>query len=236
MIPQGILGQFMVTEKTDIEEQHTMFLKATRFTADILLDVVNKYAIPQLVDFNWTRSVYPEVYAKRIGEQEDWRTQSFTLRNYVGAGIIVPDDDLENQIRDEMGLPPVNTATARLVRTPAQTNPQKIQPAPSEEPGPGHQTLPANMPGQPATPSEPPPAQPSQPEQIKGPIGLQPGQQQQSGAGVGAQHKQNANVPGPNVPPPKPPRVGLPRQTKPGTVAPSTGKGDSSGKGNRRGQ
>lgn len=236
MIPQGILGQFMATEKTDIEEQHTIFLKATRFSADIILDTVNKYAIPQLVDYNWIRSVYPQVYAKRIGEQEDWRTQSFTLRNYVGAGIIVPDDALENQIRDEMGLPPVDTATARLVRTPAQTNPQRIQPAPTEEAGPGHIIIPANMPGQPATPAEPPPPQPSQPEQITGPVGLPPGQQQQQGAGIGAQHKQNANIPGPNVPPPTPPRVGLPRQTKPGTVSPSTGKGDNSGTSKRRGQ
>jgi hypothetical protein len=214
MIPQGIIGQFLNTEKTDIEQQHTLFLKATRFTADIVLDVMNMYAIPQLVDFNWNRSVYPQLYAKRIGEQEDWRTQSFTLRNYVGAGIIVPDDKMENQIREEMGLPEVDIATSRVVRSPALENPQKIQPAPTEEAGPGHQVLPANLPGQPPTPHEPPPAQPSQPEQVKGPVGLP----QQAGSV------------------PNPPHVGLPKQKPPGVVKPSTGRGDSSGTSKRRGQ
>lgn len=154
MIPQSIIGQFMNSEKTTIEQQHTIFLKATRFTADIVLDVMNKYAIPQLVNLNWGRSVYPQLYAKRIGEQEDWRTQSFTLRNLVGAGIIVPDQPMEDQLRDEMGLPPADVGTARIVRSPAQENVQKIQPAPTEEPGPGHKTVPAQMPGTPATPNQ----------------------------------------------------------------------------------
>ncbi len=155
MIPQSILGRFMNSEKTSIEEQHTVFLKATRFTADIVLDVMNQYAIPQLVQMNWGRSVYPKLYAKRIGEQEDWRTQSFTLRNLVGAGIIVPDQPMEDQLRDEMGLPPADVATMRVVRSPAQENPQKIQPAPSELPGPGHKQDPAQVPGVPPTPNQP---------------------------------------------------------------------------------
>jgi hypothetical protein len=218
MIPMSILGKFMSSagSVTDIEEQHTLFLKATRFTADIVLDVINKYAIPQLVQMNWGRSVYPTLYAKRIGEQEDWRTQSFTLRNYVGAGILVPDDGIENQIRDEMGLPPVDSSTARVVRSPALENPQKIQPAPTQEAGPGHQVLPANVPGQPPTPNEPPPAQPQQPEQIKGPIGLPP-------------------TPG-SATPQKPAAIGPPRQSPPGIRKPNVGKGDGSGTSKRRGQ
>jgi hypothetical protein len=186
MIPQSILGQFMNSEKTEIEQQHTIFLKATRFTADIVLDVMNKYAIPQLVNLNWGRAVYPSLYAKRIGEQEDWRTQSFTLRNYVGAGIIVPDDPMEDQLRDEMGLPPRDDSTGRIIRSPAQENVQKIEPSPTQEPGPGHQVVPAQMPGAPATPNAP-----------------QPGQ---------------------------------PKQGPPGTVKPSTGRGDGSGTSGRRGQ
>jgi hypothetical protein len=191
MIPQSIIGQFMNSEKTEIEQQHTIFLKATRFTADIILDVMNKYAVPQLVNMNWGRAVYPSLYAKRIGEQEDWRTQSFTLRNLVGAGIIVPDDPMEDQLRDEMGLPPREDATARLVRGTPQENEQKIQPNPTEEPGPGHKVIPNQMPG--------------------------PG-----------------NTPGSQ---PTVPSAGLPRQkATPSTVAPSTGRGDSSGTSGRRGQ
>jgi hypothetical protein len=234
MIPMSIIGQFMLTQKTDIEEQHTIFLKATRNTADIFLDVMNSFAIPQLVQMNWGRSVYPRLYAKRIGEQEDWRTQSFTIRNYVGAGVIVPDDALENQIRDEMGLPPVDEATARYVKEPQAMNPQRIQPAPTEEPGPGHQIVPAQMPGIPPTPY-------TSPNFVKG---------QQAAGQAGSSRSRSAGtpfsqasapipksaLPKPNAP--KPPRVGPPRQAKPGVQGRQLPLGgqDRSGKSKRRGQ
>jgi hypothetical protein len=185
-IEKQILGQFLNPhEKTD-EQDQTLFLKATRFTADIVTDVFNSYAIPQLVDMNWANVDYPRLVAKRIGEQEDWRTTSFTLRNYVGAGIIVPDQPLEDHLRDEMGLPPADMATARIVRSPTAMNPQKIEPAATELPGPGHGVDPTQVPGAPPVPNAP--------------------------------------------------QAGPPRQSPPGTVTPSTGKGDGSGKSGRRGQ
>ena len=221
MIPQTILGQFMATQKTDIEEQHTIFLKATRNTADVFLDVMNSYAIPQLVQMNWGRSVYPQMYAKRIGEQEDWRTQSFTIRNLVGAGVIVPDDALEDQLRDEMGLPPRDVATSRIVREPQAMNPQRIQPAPTEEPGPGHTRVPAQMPGQPPTPY-------TSPGFVK------------SQGGSGSARSRSAGTPLPQAPSAsvKPPRVGPPRQAAPGVQARQLPLGgqDRSGKSKRRGQ
>jgi hypothetical protein len=72
------------------------------------------------VRYNWARvgSGFPKLKARRIGEQADWRTLSFAVRNYVGAGIIKPDDPLEAAIRDEMGLPPADPATARETATP----------------------------------------------------------------------------------------------------------------------
>jgi hypothetical protein len=163
MIPSSILGRFMTKENSDIEQQHTLFLKATRFTADIVVDVMNKYAIPQLVSMNWSRVGFPQLYARRIGEQEDWRTESFTLRNYVGAGIIVPDQPLEDAIREEMGYPKADPDTARVVKAPQGMNPQQIAPAPTELPGPGHVVDPAQTPGAPPTPNQPAPGAPAPP-------------------------------------------------------------------------
>jgi hypothetical protein len=142
-IEKQILGQFLNPhEKTD-EADQTIFLKATRFTADIVTDVFNCYAIPQLVDMNWAGAGYPELVVKRIGEQEDWRTASFTIRNYVGSGVIVPDQALEDAIRDEMGLPPVDPATARIVREAQKDNEEMNEPAGGfEQPGPGHKVGP----------------------------------------------------------------------------------------------
>jgi hypothetical protein len=227
MIPAAILGQFLSTETTAIEEQHTIFLKATRFTADIVLDVMNKYAIPQLVQLNWGRSVFPTLYVKRIGEQEDWRTESFTLRNYVGAGIIVPDQGLEDRLRDEMGYPPSDPLSSRLVRETPMQNEQRINPAPTQEPGYGHQNLPNNPPGQPPTPNIPAKPQPSQPEQEKGNVGPMPAAPLPAAASPGT-----PTAPGM----PTPPRVGLPRQRPRGVVKPNVGQGDRSGESKRRGQ
>jgi hypothetical protein len=96
-----------------------MFLKATRFIADIVCQTFNDYAIPELVDFNFPNvKSYPKLTARRIGESADWRTQSFAIRNFIGAGVIQPDDVLERNIRKEMDLPPLDEATIRKTETP----------------------------------------------------------------------------------------------------------------------
>jgi hypothetical protein len=132
-IEKQILGQFLGQNQKQDEESHTLFLKATRFTADIVTDVVNSYGIPQLVDMNWIGVGYPTLTVKRIGEQEDWRTASFTIRNYVGAGVIVPDQPLEDALRAELGLPPSDPETSRLANTPFNKN--DAQQPPIELPG-----------------------------------------------------------------------------------------------------
>jgi hypothetical protein len=202
-IEKQILGQFLTTDQKTDEQDQTLFLKATRFTADIVTDSFNSYAIPQLVDMNWANCEPPTLVVKRIGEQEDWRTASFTIRNYVGAGVIVPDQPLEDAIRDEMGLPPSDPATSRLVNTPFNR-----QDAPAS---------PAELSGSPADIEQ----------------ALKDGQITQ------AQHDTMMNqaqaAPGAPAAPSAPAAKG-PRQGAPGTVAPSTGRGDSSGNSGRRGQ
>jgi hypothetical protein len=102
---------------TNADIGHDLFLKATRFIADIICDDFNLYAIPQLVDFNYARlpNGYPKLRARRIGETEDQRTLSFTIRNMVGAGVIEPDDVLEAFVRKELDLPLKDVSTARQI-------------------------------------------------------------------------------------------------------------------------
>jgi len=93
-----------------------MFLKAIRYVADIVRDVFNKFCIPQIVNWNWGPDIeYPELKVRRIGETVDWRTLSFAIRNFVGAGIIRPDNVLETWMRDEMDLPAADPKTARVI-------------------------------------------------------------------------------------------------------------------------
>jgi len=115
MILASILG-----EDISNSDQQIIFLKATRYIADIICSVHNKHFIPELVRLNFGKDItkFPKLKARRIGEYEDWRQMSFALRNMIGARVIEPDDPLEASMRDEMDLPIKDPDTVRQVETP----------------------------------------------------------------------------------------------------------------------
>lgn len=116
-IRENILVNFIIEGAR--EDDLVMFFRAARFVADIVADTFTQYLVPQMVSYNFpgvTR--YPRLQVRRIGETADWRTLSFAIRNLIGAGVIVPDEPLEDNIREEMDLPKADPATARLVATP----------------------------------------------------------------------------------------------------------------------
>jgi hypothetical protein len=120
-IQKNILAPFM--NEGGKETEQDLFLKASRYTADIVQGVFNTYCIPQLVNYNWAKvKAYPKLMVRQIGEAEAMRTLSFAVRNYVGAGVITPDETLENFIREATDLPPVDMATRREVLTPQDPN------------------------------------------------------------------------------------------------------------------
>lgn len=114
MISVNVLGGFIEkTSSGDDKSDHEIFLKASRYIADQVRDVFNKYAIPQLIDFNFERVGYPQLIVRRVGEVTDWRTLSFAIRNMIGADVLRSDDDLEDWARDEMDLPLKDKETDR---------------------------------------------------------------------------------------------------------------------------
>jgi len=115
-IEKNVLAAFMDGNAKD--EDQVMFLKATRFIADIVCDVFNSYLMPQLIDYNFDRVDMPKLRVRRIGESADWRTLSFAVRNLIGANVIRPDDKLEDHLREELDLPRADPETARMVKTP----------------------------------------------------------------------------------------------------------------------
>lgn len=141
-IVRNVLANFVGTETSAAATvQVELFLKATRFIADIIADVINKYAIPELVDFNFPNvSGYPRLGVRRIGETADWRTLSFAIRNLIGANVLRPDDPLEEWVRKEMDLPQKDEDTVRETETPqaggARVGPPRQSP-PSARPGQG---------------------------------------------------------------------------------------------------
>jgi hypothetical protein len=134
-IKSNVLGSFLDNPGGSSDPNIDIFLKSTRYLADQIADIFNKYVIPQLVDINFdlggTRG-YPALRARRIGEWEDLRTLSFAVRNLVSIDALRPDDVLESHLRREMDLPPADVNTARspvLVRPNTATAPI----APGEE-------------------------------------------------------------------------------------------------------
>jgi hypothetical protein len=118
-IEKSILAVFL--EGGGKDEDQTMFLKATRFIADIVCDTFNFYLIPDLIKLNFMRADAPQLKARRIGESADWRTLSFAMRNFVGSAMLTPDKPLEEFIRDELDLPRMDPETSRTILTPQTT-------------------------------------------------------------------------------------------------------------------
>jgi hypothetical protein len=117
-IRENILVNF-IGEMATRDEDLVMFMKAVRFIADIFASSINTYLIPEMVKYNFPGvEKFPKLKVRRIGEVADWRTLSFAYRNLIGAGVIIPDDTLEENIREEMDLPAADRDTARLVATP----------------------------------------------------------------------------------------------------------------------
>lgn len=174
-IHKNILAAFMDRSAPTKDDDFTMFMKSTRYVADIVADIINKHLIPQLVDFNWSRlpNGYPQLRARRIGEYADWRAQSFAIRNLVGSNIIRPDDRLEDQLRVEMDLPAVDEDTIRETQTPQAPGGQQQGGRNSggnqdgQQPMAGQQIM---VPGQPPRVQPPGPARVGPPRQRAQPV------------------------------------------------------------------
>ena len=117
-IKSNILAPFMDELTTSSGGSFDVFYKSARYIANTVCDTFNHFVIPKLVKANFARGGTPKLRVRRIGEQEDIRTMSFSFRNFVGAGAITPDEPLEDFLRNELDLPKFDKKTARTIPTP----------------------------------------------------------------------------------------------------------------------
>lgn len=144
-IKSNVLAPFMDAANTGSgTEIFDVFYKSVRYVANTMCDTFNHFVIPKLVQMNFARGGNPKLRVRRIGEWDDIRTMSFAFRNFVGAGAILPDDELEKFLRSELDLPQADEKTTRQVATPqapkAGTKPDAngktdTPPASGKEPG-----------------------------------------------------------------------------------------------------
>jgi hypothetical protein len=114
MIMMNILGSFIDTATgRPNPADYEVFLKASRYIADVIASTVNQHAVKQLVDYNFSRVGYPKLRVRRVGETTDWRALSFAIRNLIGADVMRADDTLEAWARNEMDLPMRDPSTDR---------------------------------------------------------------------------------------------------------------------------
>ena len=143
-ISKNSFGQWLETGASASKEQEIdIFMKAMRFSADLIRSIINKHAIPQLMNMNFLGvTKYPTLRVRRIGEANELRTMSFAARNFIGSNIIQPDLPLEEWVRDELGMPQKDKSTVRLPPERTGGNPQ------APKVGPSRQSPPSSTPGQ----------------------------------------------------------------------------------------
>lgn len=107
-----MLGQQEVGSFALADSKTKIFALAVGTFLDIICEVFNNQAIPRLIDINGDHfkgiTDYPKM---KHGDIEDVDLQQFAdfVVKLAGAGIIVPDDELEDEVRRVGGLPEKTT-------------------------------------------------------------------------------------------------------------------------------
>ena len=152
-----MLGQQQVGSFALADNKTKIFALAIGTYLDVICEVFNNQGIPRLIDINGDHfkgiTDYPKM---EHGDIEDKDVQQFAsfVKEMVGAGIIVPDEPLEDEVRRVGGLPEKLETKAPQQTQPGENgpqNPQKIPQNPAaaqQQP----QTPPQNAPGAPQSP------------------------------------------------------------------------------------
>lgn len=111
MLARNVLAQFLnlgtseVGSRSMAAPMQDLFLKAQRYIADMVSEVFNRYAIPELVNLNFNTTRYPRIKVRRIGEANDQRAFASTVNSLVEAGMLTPDDETEKWVREMIEFP-----------------------------------------------------------------------------------------------------------------------------------
>jgi hypothetical protein len=95
----GRSGSFALSE-----DQSSIFHNNLTAIARQVADVLNKYAIKQLVDFNYNVKDYPQLKFSKIGVVQ-YDKVATAISDLVKAGVIKVDETLEDNVRQLFNLP-----------------------------------------------------------------------------------------------------------------------------------
>jgi len=111
MIAKSVLAQFLNLGQDRVgsyalsKSQTDLFLMSLRSLAKQICNVINRYAIKQLVELNWGADApVPELFCKLPVQNIDAIAEA--AEKLVNASLLTPDENLEDFMRDVMDLPP----------------------------------------------------------------------------------------------------------------------------------
>ena len=111
-IAKCVLAQFLELGATEtgsraLSEDHSkLFMLSLEAVANTIKDVFNKYAIPQLVDFNFNVSEYPTLEYADIRDADVEKIAN-AYNTLTTAGGVIPTESDEQYFRELMHLPEV---------------------------------------------------------------------------------------------------------------------------------
>jgi len=111
MIARSILADFISLGSTDVgsfalsRDKSSFFLMALRSICNNICDTVNRYGIPQLVDYNWNVEAYPKLTVSGL-ETRDMEKYAKAIVDLANAGQITQGPEIEDTLRDMLHLPP----------------------------------------------------------------------------------------------------------------------------------
>jgi phage gp29-like protein len=107
LISRSILAQFMNLGSNSAgsfalsKDQTDLFLMMLGAIAKNISGIINSHAIKQLVNYNFASDLYPELCFRPLGNFKIFET----LKLLVDGKLIIPDESLEDYIRDMLELP-----------------------------------------------------------------------------------------------------------------------------------
>jgi hypothetical protein len=133
MIARNVLAQFINLGSTETgayalaDSQTRTFLEALQSVCEYIEDVINTDAIPRLVDYNFDGvAVYPRLTASKVA-MSDITDVAAPLAQLVSGGLIHPDPELEDFLREQFGLPSAPQSVVNAYNPTAPTTPSRPQ-------------------------------------------------------------------------------------------------------------
>lgn len=112
MILMNVMAQFLAMGfegsgggRSSSGSQQDIFMKALKYIANYIADVINMYLIPELVVWNFPTANFPRLKVRNIGETADLQKLGSALSNIMSQGGITPDRETENWFRRVFDMP-----------------------------------------------------------------------------------------------------------------------------------